>query len=69
MSLNNISAAELTQFVDYCWSFYGSDGLYPVPGLTRQFLSLICEKYSRSSNYMGGDSIDRENVRSLIGLC
>ena len=34
----------LTEFVDYVWSFYGSDDpLYPIEGLTKQDIVEVVE--------------------------
>ena len=68
MASSNISPAELTTFIDYCWSFYGPDGVYPLQGLTRKNLAHHCRLYSQCSIYCGGDSRDRELVRVMLDI-
>ena len=68
MILNKISDAELDQFINYCWDFYGPDGVIPLKGLTIKILSHHCKIYSQCSIYSGGDSRDREIVRMLLDI-
>jgi len=64
----------LDEFVDYVWSFYGSDDpLYPIHGLTKKdIVDAIyeywkqIEKYPTVLTWGYGDSLDRERVRDII---
>ena len=67
----------LDEFIDYVWSFYGSDDpLYPITGLTKKdiydafviYLDRIEQGDYEYSHYSwgDGDSVDREHVRDII---
>ena len=67
----------LTEFVDYVWSFYGSDDpLYPITGLTKKDIvdafDIYVERIEKGDleyvhyTWGGGDSLDRERVRDII---
>jgi hypothetical protein len=64
----------LTEFVDYVWSFYGSDDpLYPIHGLTKKDIEDAIYEYWRRiqenpsiMTWGYGDSLDRERVRDII---
>ena len=67
----------LTEFVDYVWSFYGSDDpLYPITGLTKQDIvdafNIYVERIEKGDleyvhySWGDGDSLDRERVRDII---
>ena len=68
---------ELNDFVDYVWSFYGSDDpLYPIQGLTKKDIYDAFFIYKKRiekgdieyAHYSWGfgDSLDRERVRDII---
>ena len=66
---------QLDDFVDYVWSFYGSDddSLYPIEGLTKLLIHKATSIYfkaiisSRGNITWGdGDSLDRERVRDIL---
>lgn len=50
-------------FIDYFWSFYGPNGLYPIEGLTVKQIKLGIEL--RGANFTG-DTLDREAIRDII---
>ena len=63
---------QLDDFVDYVWSFYGSDddSLYPIEGLTKLDIFKATAIYFKSMNdnvtWGDGDSLDRERVRDIM---
>ena len=67
----------LSEFVDYVWSFYGSDDpLYPIKGLTKKDIvdafNIYVERIEKGDleyvhySWGDGDSLDRERVRDII---
>ena len=67
----------LNEFVDYVWSFYGSeDPLYPIEGLTKKDIlnafNVYTDRIEKGDleyvhySWGGGDSLDREHVRDII---
>jgi len=56
----------LQDFIDYCWDFYGPQGIYPAEGLTKKMVRDACKVIAGHDNYCDGDSGDRENVRDFI---
>ena len=61
-----------TEFIDYVYSFYGPNGLYPL-GVTKGDIKSACLSYiltiennKDGLTWGGGDSIDRERVRDII---
>jgi len=67
----------LNEFVDYVWSFYGSDDpLYPIVGLTKKDIvdafNIYVERIEKGDleyvhySWGDGDSLDRERVRDII---
>ena len=67
----------LSEFVDYVWSFYGSDDpLYPIKGLEKEHIldafyiyeDRILKGDLEYAHYSwgDGDSLDRERVRDII---
>jgi hypothetical protein len=60
----------LEKFVDYCYEFYGPEGIYPM-GATRDVITdatlQLMKQYTEQSEYeFVGDSIDREFVRDFL---
>ena len=59
----------MDQFVEYCLSFYGPGGIYPLNFTERQ-IRLATELYQlklkQGLETFEGDTVDRENVRDLI---
>lgn len=55
----------MPDFVDYFWSFYGPEGLYPLQGLTLNQARGVCLAVELLPGYGGGDSVDRERARDL----
>ena len=77
MFTSNRPVKELNDFVDYVWSFYGSDdSLYPIQGLTKKDIYDAFFIYKKRiekgdieyAHYSWGfgDSLDRERVRDII---
>ena len=64
---------DLTQFVDYCYDFYGPNGIYPMNINKANILAatgLLLQQYAEQSEYeFVGDSIDRERVRDVMIDC
>ena len=67
----------LTEFVEYVWSFYAPNSeLYPIKGLTRldifDAFNIYIERIEKGDleyvhySWGGGDSLDRERVRDII---
>ena len=67
----------LQEFVDYVWSFYGSnDPLYPIVGLTKKDIvdafNIYIERIEKGDleyvhySWGDGDSLDRERVRDIL---
>jgi len=75
MKKNIINLDDKSDFIEYVWSFYGTDDpVYPIQGLTKEMIVLATAIYlildkddSRPDmNWGDGDSIDREHVRDII---
>ena len=71
----NLNSKEDQNFIDYVWSFYGTDDpVYPIQGLTKEMIVLATAIYlildkddSKPERQWGdGDSLDREHVRDII---
>ena len=71
----NLNSKEDIQFVDYVWSFYGTDDpVYPISGLTKGMIvvgTYIYRQYCLDDSkpemqWSDGDSLDREHVRDII---
>ena len=58
---------DFIRFVDYVYSFYGRDGVYPL-GVTREQISASTMRYISmlEPDEFCGDSIDRERVRDIM---
>ena len=67
----------LEEFIDYVWSFYGSDDpLYPIKGLTKKDIldafNVYVERIEKGDleyahySWGDGDSLDRERVRDIL---
>lgn len=67
-----MKADQTTKFVEYVYSFYGKDGIYPmIPELMHKdilsALSILEQQYAEQSEYnVEYDSIDRERVRDIL---
>ena len=75
MKKNIINLDDKSDFIEYVWSFYGTDDpVYPIQGLTKEMIVLATAIYlildqddSRPEmNWGDGDSLDREHVRDII---
>ncbi len=56
-------------FLEYFWSFYGPNGLYPIVELKeKEVLVAIADLAIGGHNFGGGDSIDREEVMMRVRL-
>ena len=70
----NLNSKEDQDFIDYVWSFYGTDDpVYPIQGLTKGMIIVgtyiyrqYCLNDSRPEIWGDGDSLDREHVRDII---
>ena len=57
---------DLKKFIDYCMSFYGPQGLYPM-GMTPDEIQKAVRLMDLIGNFeFEGDSIDRERVRDIV---
>lgn len=64
---------DYTEFIDYVFSFYGPNGLYPL-GVNKGEIKSACLSYMlllengkhEGIKWGGGDTVDRERVRELI---
>ena len=57
---------DLKKFIDYCMSFYGPQGLYPM-GMTPDEIQKAVRLMDLVGNLdLEGDSIDRERVRYIV---
>ena len=66
---NTISVSEVLDFIDYCISFYGHDGVYPYGFHFSEICEGMVELFkTRPSIPFEGDSVDRENVRDIVLL-
>ena len=75
-STSNLSTAwDYSEFFQYIWDFYGADdALYPIRFLKKQDIVKATEIYleecdnsrNKKSNWLDGDSIDRENVAGIL---
>ena len=75
MKKNIINLDDKSDFIEYVWSFYGTDDpVYPIRGLTKEMIVLATAIYlildkddsKPEMNWGDGDSIDREHVRDII---
>ena len=57
---------DLSDFIEYVWSFYGPGGIYPIEGLTVAMVAAGCQVIANAPDYCDGDSVDRENVRDHV---
>jgi hypothetical protein len=54
-------------FVDYVFSFYGKDGLYPMGATIEQIILATAKLLNSEKEYdFAGDSVDRERVRDIL---
>jgi hypothetical protein len=60
----------INHFIDYCMSFYGTDGLYPIAGINRTVVRKATQDVMRIAKIREvpfcGDSYDREQVSHLL---
>jgi len=70
--------SDIVAFVDYCYEFYGPDGVYPDARVTKQIIFRAAWSYLKliaTNNYNStskvefhGDTMDRENTYRYIDL-
>lgn len=64
--LKKVSRLNMADFTDYCISFYGPGGLYPMK-MTEEDVSRAVRLLEMIGNLeVSGDSIDRERVRDVV---
>jgi len=70
MTTTTFSKEFINHFIDYCMSFYGADGLYPITGINRTVVRKATQDVIRIAKIREvpfcGDSFDREQVRDLL---
>ena len=57
---------DYTNFVDYVYDFYGTNGIYDMAATRDQILSATKDHVASASYPFDGDSIDREAVRDIL---
>lgn len=61
------SLSNIDNFVDYCYEFYGPNGVYPNNKVTKSLiLKATCHYLKEIKVPFEGDSIDRENVNRYL---
>ena len=64
--MRKIYQSELSEFVEYCWGFYGTGQIYDL-GASRSAIRSACRLVThRKDISFEGDTSDRENVRQLL---
>ena len=64
--MRKIYQSELSEFVDYCWGFYGSKGIYDL-GASRSAIRSACRLVTHRTDIpFEGDTYDREYVRQIL---
>ncbi len=59
----------LDNFFDYCWGFYGPNGIHGNffnNKLTRKELRVACAARMSHPSWGDGDTVDREAVREIL---
>lgn len=56
---------DLNQFIDYCMTFYGPGGIYPL-NFTRNQIRLATDLLLTCDHEFCGDTVDRERVRDIV---
>ena len=66
--MTRFSRTQINTFVDYCWDFYGPDGIYPelLPGLTKAEIEKATTALSSNREFGAIDSRDRELCRDYL---
>lgn len=64
--LNEFTPKPMTDFYDYCLSFYGSDGIYDMDATLDMVMEATAKYLKEGSIPFEGDSVDRENVRDIM---
>lgn len=69
MNIIDMTKEDLTNFVDYCMSFYAKDGIYEL-NFTENEVLLATELYMIQLFSVGeefcSDTLDRERVRDIV---
>ena len=64
--MRKIYQSELSEFVDYCWGFYGTGEVFDL-GASRSALRSACRLVTyRKDIPFEGDTSDREYVRQIL---
>jgi hypothetical protein len=64
--MRKIYQSELSEFVDYCWGFYGTGEVYDL-GASRSALRAACRLVTHRKDIpFEGDTSDREYVRQIL---
>lgn len=66
--INGVEMDKYLKFVDYVYSFYGRNGIYPMVGVTKKMITESTMYYldTLCMNDFCGDSLDRERVRDIM---
>ena len=55
------------EFLSYCWSFYGPEGIYPIKGLTLQQMADACSFVENlEPEWCSGDTDDRLSACKVL---
>lgn len=64
-----IDHTDIIVFVDYCYEFYGPDGVYPDARVTKTLIFRAAWNYLKDIKVkFEGDSIDRENTYRYLAF-
>jgi len=59
-------ADEHEEFIEYVYSFYGKEGLYPMGATISQIIDAVGVLLTTENWDLAGDSFDREKVRDIL---
>jgi len=60
------SQVTVNEFIDYCNSYYGIDGIYDMNATIQQISECCCLYFTIVGDSFEGDTMDRERVRELL---
>ena len=71
MKMDVVTAKKVDEFVDYCYGYYGPNGIYKQANynFTLKMIRDCTMWFIRNQGYLGefcGDSFDRERIRDFI---
>jgi hypothetical protein len=58
---------DINYFIQYCFDFYGKDGVWPLGATENQIAKALCIHLADDSRpEFCGDTVDRERVRDIL---